>query len=153
MTAPEISGASAITSPPDHTVHQVGKSVEFTRWLAVACLVGLVVLGLGWELTWAPVKPGGSLLALKVVPLCFALAGLLKNRMYTYRWLSLLVWIYFTEGVVRAYGDKPPGNWLALGEVALCLGLFVACVLHVKLRFKNARAAVPLAAEQDQETS
>ncbi len=116
------------------------RSVEFTRWLAVACLVGLVVLGLGWELLWAPVKPGGSLLALKVVPLCFALAGLLKNRMYTYRWLSLLVWIYFTEGVVRAYGDKPPGNWLAMVEVALCLGLFTACVLHVKLRFKNARA-------------
>ena len=116
------------------------RSVEFTRWLAVACLVGLVVLGLGWELLWAPVKPGGSLLALKVVPLCFALAGLLKNRMYTYRWLSLLVWLYFTEGVVRAYGDKPPGNWLAMVEVALCLGLFTACVLHVKLRFKNARA-------------
>ncbi len=114
------------------------RSVEFTRWLAVACLVGLVLLGLGWELAWAPVKPGGSLLALKVVPLCFALAGLLKNRMYTYRWLSLMVWIYFTEGVVRAYGDKPPGNALALVEVALCLGLFTACVLHVKLRFKNA---------------
>ena len=114
------------------------RSVEFTRWLAVACLVGLVLLGLGWELVWAPVKPGGSLLALKVLPLCFGLAGVLKHRMYTYRWLSLLVWIYFTEGVVRAYGDKPPGNWLAMAEVALCLGLFIACVLHVKLRFKNA---------------
>jgi uncharacterized membrane protein len=28
--------------------------------------------------------------------------GLLRHRMYTYRWLSLLVWLYFTEGVVRA---------------------------------------------------
>ena len=63
------------------------------------------------------------------------------------------MWIYFTEGVVRAYSDKPPGNWLGLVEVALCLGLFAACVLHVKLRFKNAKAAAPLAAEQDNETS
>ena len=143
MNANEIATAST----PGERARQAGKSVEFTRWLAVACLVGLVVLGLGWELAWAPVKPGGSLIALKVVPLCFALAGLLKNRMYTYRWLSLLVWIYFTEGVVRAWGDKPPSNWLAMVEVALCLGLFAACVLHVKLRFKNAKAAAPVTVE------
>jgi uncharacterized membrane protein len=49
--------------------------------------------------------------------------------------------------VVRAYSDKPPGNWLALVEVALCLGIFTACVLHVKLRFKHARAATPVAAK------
>lgn len=130
---------------PEERARQAEKSVDFTRWLAVACLVGLVVLGLGWELAWAPIKPGGSLLALKVLPLCFALAGLLKNRMYTYRWLSLLIWLYFTEGVVRAYSDKPPGNWLALVEVALCLGIFTACVLHVKLRFRNAKLAASLA--------
>lgn len=124
--------------PDPATVARAAKSVEYTRLLAVFCLVALVFLGLGWELTWAPVKPGGSLLALKVVPLCFALAGLLKHRMYTYRWLSLMIWLYFTEGVVRAYGDRPPGNWLAMVEVALCLGLFAACVLHVKLRFKYA---------------
>jgi uncharacterized membrane protein len=46
---------------------------------------------------------------------------LLKNRMYTYRWVSLVVWLYFIEGVVRAWGDPPPGNWLALGEVLLCV--------------------------------
>jgi hypothetical protein len=32
--------------------------------------------------------------------------GLLRHRMYTYRWLSLLVWLYFTEGVVRATSDQ-----------------------------------------------
>jgi uncharacterized membrane protein len=35
--------------------------------------------------------------------------------MYTYRWVSMLVWLYFTEGVVRAWGDKAPGNYCALG--------------------------------------
>jgi len=66
------------------------------------------------------------------------LAGLLKNRMYTYRWVSLLVWLYFTEGVVRAWSDKAPGNYLGLLETLLCLTLFLACALHVRLRLRQA---------------
>ncbi|MDO8251493.1 MAG: DUF2069 domain-containing protein [Rhodoferax sp.] len=112
--------------------------VTTTRVLAVASLLGLIVLGLAWELFLAPIRPGGSWLALKVLPLCIPLAGLLKNRMYTYRWVSLLVWVYFTEGAVRAYSDRPPGNYLAMMEVALCLSLFVACALHVRLRLQAA---------------
>jgi uncharacterized membrane protein len=110
--------------------------VSITRSLAVGSLLGLIVLGLAWELFLAPLRPGGSSLALKVLPLCVPLVGLLKNRMYTYRWVSLLVWIYFTEGAVRAYSDKAPGNYLAMIEVLLCLTLFVACALHVRLRLK-----------------
>ena len=118
------------------------RSVQWTRELAVASLLGLIVLGLAWELWLAPLRPGGSWLALKVLPLCVPLAGLLKNRMYTYRWLSLMVWLYFTEGVVRAFGDTVPASrWCALAEVVLCVLLFVACALHVRLRFRNARAA------------
>ena len=120
-------------------------SVALTRILAVGSLLGLIVLGLAWELLLAPLRPGGSWLALKVLPLCVPLAGLLKNRMYTYRWVSLLVWLYFTEGAVRAYSDKPPGNYLAMVEVALCLTLFTACALHVRLRLKNAASAAKLA--------
>ena len=108
--------------------------VASTRLVAVASLLGLILLGLAWELYLAPLRPGGSWLALKVLPLCIPLAGLLKNRMYTYRWVSLMVWLYFTEGVVRAYSDRSPGNLLALLEVLLCLSLFAACVLHVRLR-------------------
>jgi uncharacterized membrane protein len=111
--------------------------VIVTRRLAVASLLGLIVLGLAWELWLAPIRPGGSWLALKVLPLCLPLAGLLKNRMYTYRWVSLLVWLYFTEGVVRAYSDRAPGNYLAMLELGLCLSLFAACALHVRLRLKN----------------
>ena len=111
--------------------------VTTTRILAVGSLLGLIILGLAWELVLAPLRPGGSWVALKVLPLCVPLAGLLKNRMYTYRWVSLLVWLYFTEGVVRAYSDKAPGNYLAMLEVVLCLALFVACALHVRLRLRN----------------
>ena len=113
-------------------------AVAITRAVAVTCVVGLIVLGLAWELWLAPVRSGGSYLALKVVPLCFPLAGLLRNRMYTYRWVSLLVWLYFTEGVVRAFSDRGPGRWLAGIEIVLCLLVFAACALHVRLRLRNA---------------
>ena len=113
--------------------------VTWTRRIAVCSLIGLIVLGLAWELWLAPVRPGGTWLALKVLPLCFPLTGLLKNRMYTYRWLSLLIWLYFTEGVVRAWGDAAPSNYLAWIEVVLCLALFSACALHVRLRLKHAK--------------
>lgn len=120
-------------------------SVSASRWFAVGSLVGLILLGLAWEMWLAPLRPGGSWLALKVLPLVVPLAGLLKNRMYTYRWVSLMVWIYFTEGVVRAWSDKLPiSQALALLEVLLCLVLFTACALHVRLRLRDAAALRPL---------
>jgi uncharacterized membrane protein len=119
-------------------------SVELTRMLAVGSLLGLIVLGLAWELFLAPVRPGGSWLALKVLPLCIPLAGLLKNKMYTYRWVSLMVWLYFTEGAVRAYSDRAPSSYYALAEVLLCLALFAACALHVRLRLAHKTTVEPI---------
>lgn len=115
-------------------------TIRLSRRLAVGSLISLIVLGLVWELWLSPLRPGGSWLALKVLPLCIPIAGLLKNKMYTYRWVSLVVWLYFIEGVVRAWGDRVPGNYLALLEVALCLSLFAACLLHVRMRQRNAPA-------------
>ncbi|QIL43505.1 DUF2069 domain-containing protein [Acidovorax sp. HDW3] len=129
ITPPSAQAALAPSVPP---------AVQTSRWLAVGSLLGLIVLSLAWELWLAPLRPGGSWLALKALPLCVPLAGLLKNRMYTYRWVSLVVWLYFTEGVVRAWSDKGASQWLAGGEVALCLLLFVACALHVRLRLRSA---------------
>ena len=111
-------------------------ALERVRLLAVGSLLALIVLGLAWELWLAPT--GSRTLALKVLPLALPLAGLLKYRLYTYRWVSLLVWIYFTEGVVRASSESGIVVALALTEVALCLLLFAACVLHVRQRLHKA---------------
>ena len=116
-----------------------GNTVALTRWLAVGSVLGLIVLGLAWELWLAPLRPGGSWLVLKVLPLCIPLAGLLRNRMYTYRWVSLIVWLYFTEGVVRAYSDRGLSAQLAMVEIVLCLALFTACALHVRTRLRKAK--------------
>lgn len=117
-------------------------AVAATRRLAVGSLLGLIALGFAWEMWLAPLRPGGSWLALKVLPLVLPLAGLLKNRMYTYRWVSLLVWLYFTEGVVRAWSDTTAISRLLAGfEILLCLTLFAACAWHVRLRLRTATAA------------
>jgi uncharacterized membrane protein len=109
--------------------------MERVRMLAVGCLLALIALGLAWELWLAPT--GNRTLALKVLPLALPLAGLLKHRLYTYRWVSLLVWIYFTEGVVRAASERGVVAVLALVEIVLCLLLFAACVLHVRWRLRK----------------
>jgi uncharacterized membrane protein len=116
----------------------VESPVEVTRWVAVAALLALIALSVAWEMWLAPIRPGGSpvLAALKALPLCVPLAGLLRRRMYTYRWLSLLVWLYFADGVVRAWSESGLASRLALLEVALVLVLFAACAFHVRLRLK-----------------
>jgi uncharacterized membrane protein len=114
-------------------------SVSWTRGVAVACVAALIVLGLAWELWLAPT--GRGTLALKVLPLLLPLPGLLKNRMYTYRWLSLLLWLYFAEGAVRATSEHGMGALLATIEIVLCLVLFAACAAHVRWRLRNAKAA------------
>ncbi|MBK6867575.1 MAG: DUF2069 domain-containing protein [Burkholderiales bacterium] len=131
---------------PSHVARATpSRAVRATRVVAVASLLGLIALGLAWELWLAPLRPGGSWLALKVLPLLLPLGGLLRLRMYTYRWTALLVWLYFVEGVVRASGDAPPGNQLAWAQIALCLLLFNACALHVRLRQRQARAGTTAA--------
>jgi uncharacterized membrane protein len=113
--------------------------VRRTRFVAVASLLALIALGLAWELWLAPT--GQRTWALKVVPLAFPLAGLLKHRLYTYRWLSLLVWLYFTEGIVRATSSTGPVVPLAWTQVLLCVLLFGACTAQVRHRLAQAKAA------------
>jgi uncharacterized membrane protein len=126
---------------PDITHHAPTPppAVCLTRAVAVVSLLALMALCLAWELWLAPLRPGGSWLALKALPLALALPGLLRYRMYTYRWVTLFLWLYFIEGVVRAYSDRGLSARLALLEVLLLLILFAACVAHVRLRQKAAQ--------------
>lgn len=119
----------------------VPRHVHATQALTVAGVLALMALCVAWELWLAPLRPGGTLLALKALPLALPLAGLLKRRMYTYRWLSLMIWLYCTEGLVRATSDAAPSSYYAWAEVLLCLLIFTACTLHIRLRLKGAKAS------------
>jgi uncharacterized membrane protein len=113
--------------------------VVLSRAVAAASLLALIALGVAWELWLAPT--GRGTLALKVLPLAWCLAGVLKYRMQTYRWLSLLVWVYVIEGAVRATSDRHGGVPYAIAELLLCLLLFAACAAHVRWRLRGAKPA------------
>jgi uncharacterized membrane protein len=108
------------------------------RLLALLATGGLIALGLAWELWLAPT--GSGTLALKVLPLVLCLLGLLRHRLYTYRWLSLLVWLYFMEGVVRATSESGLSQALAIAEIALTLLLFTACTMYIRWRLRRGEA-------------
>ncbi len=114
-------------------------AVRWSRAVAVGGLLALIALGLAWELVLAPT--GQGTLALKVLPLAWLLAGLMKRRMSTYRSLSLLLWLYVAEGLVRATSDRGTSAVLAGMQVALCLVVFAACAVHVRWRLRHPAAA------------
>jgi uncharacterized membrane protein len=100
--------------------------------LAASSLVALLLLCLAWELWLAPLRPGGSLLALKALPLALPLSGILRRKRYTYQWSSMLILAYFAEGVTRAWADKGLSQTLAFAEIALSLVFFVAAVSYAR---------------------
>ena len=102
------------------------------RWVASAALATLLVLCLAWELWLAPLRPGGSLIALKALPLILPLTGILQGRRYTYQWSSMLILLYFAEGVVRAWSERGDSQLLAILEIALSAAFFAAAVAFAR---------------------
>ena len=100
---------------------------------ACASLVALTLLCIAWELWLAPLRPGGSWLALKSAPLLASLPGVLRARIYTHQWSLLLVLAYFTEGVVRSWSEGGPTAQLAGIEIALSVAFFVSAIVYVRL--------------------
>jgi uncharacterized membrane protein len=100
--------------------------------LASIGLVALVFLCLAWELWLAPLRPGGSMLALKALPLLLPLFGILRGNRYTHQWTSMLALAYLTEGLVRAASDQGTSRILAMAETVLAVLLFVGCLGHAR---------------------
>lgn len=106
----------------------------------VATLLACIALLVAWELWLAPLRPGGSWLALKALPIAAAVPGVLRGRVYTYQWLSLLVWLYACEGVVRGMSDRVAlSRTLGWIELVAMLALFAAAATAVRLT-QRARA-------------
>src|SRR3546814_7374107 len=97
--------------------------------LASVSLIALIVLCLAWELKIAPLRPGGSLLVLKVLPLLLPLRGVLKGQLYTLQWAAMLILLYFMEGVVRAWSDPSPISAMMGGlEIVLSFTFYVCAI-------------------------
>jgi uncharacterized membrane protein len=113
---------------------------ETLALLALGCLVLLAALCLAWELAIAPLRPGGSWLALKALPLALPMAGVMQRRRYTFQWASMLVLAYFAEGIVRAMTDAGLSQVMAVSELVLSLAFFVLAVAYVRSTAHNAGA-------------
>jgi len=107
---------------------------------AVTSLAILCVWLLAWEIVVAPLRPGGSLLALKALPLLLPLRGVLKRDLYTLQWSSMVILIYFVEGVVRAWSDRLElSRLMALGEALLVVAYFACALLYLRPYKKQAK--------------
>ena len=102
------------------------------RFIASASLIALIFLCLGWELWWAPLKPGGSWLMLKAVFLLAPLFGILRGKRYTYKWMSLFIQFYLLEGLTRATSDTGLSQKLAIAETLLATVVFIATILYIR---------------------
>jgi uncharacterized membrane protein len=102
------------------------------QFAASASLIALILLCLLWEGWLAPLRPGGSLLILKAVPLLLPLRGILLGRRYTYQWSCMFILLYFTEGAVRAYADHGLSAALALAETVLTLAFFFSTIFFAR---------------------
>jgi uncharacterized membrane protein len=105
--------------------------------VAVFTLVAMIVLAVAWEWWLAPLRPGGSLLVLKALPLLSALPGVWRRRLYTMQWASMLILLYFAEGVVRGWSDHGLSARLGWLQAALAV-IFFACALAYVGPFKRA---------------
>lgn len=100
---------------------------------ASASLLALILLTLAWETILAPLRPGGSLLMLKSLPLLIPLFGILHGKRYTYKWASMFILLYFTEGVVRAWSDTGLSSRLALLEILFTVLFFICAIFYARL--------------------
>jgi uncharacterized membrane protein len=110
----------------------------------------LFLLCIAWETFLAPLRPGGSWMFLKALPLVFAFKGVAQGNLYTMQWASMLVLLYLMEGVVRVMSDPPgPSIPLAWVEIVLSVTFFLAAIFYVRPAKKaaqlaaKARAAAP----------
>lgn len=107
---------------------------------AATSLVILIAWLVAWEMVVAPLKPGGSLLALKVIPLLLPLRGVLKRDVYTLQWSSMLILLFFAEGIVRGYSDRESiSRIMGWGEVALVCVYFACALLYLRPYKKAAK--------------
>lgn len=110
------------------------------RYGAALSLIALIVLCLLWELRIAPLKPGGSLLALKVLPLLLPLRGVLRGHLYTLQWAAMLILLYFMEGVVRAWSDPSSASAMMAGlEIAFSLVFYLCAIFYLRPAKRAAR--------------
>ena len=109
--------------------------------IATAAFVDLFILCVAWEWFISPLRPGGSWLILKAIPLLFAIPGIWRGNVYTMQWASMLILLYITEGLVRIL-ETGVNFWMAALETTIGTVGFVCLLMFltpIKARAKAAK--------------
>ena len=99
--------------------------------LALAAFVDLFILCVCWEWFISPLRPEGSWLILKALPLLLPMQGIWKGNAYTMQWASMLILLYITEGLVRIT-ESGWNFYLAILETVLATVAFVSLLMYLK---------------------
>ena len=116
--------------------------------IATAAFIDLFILCVAWEWFISPLRPGGSWLILKAIPLLFAIPGLWKGNVYTMQWASMLILLYITEGLVRIL-ETGANFWMAALETTLATIAFFCLLIYLKPIKARAKAAKKELAETE----
>jgi len=96
-------------------------------------LICLIILNLLWEIFYNPLQEDGSLMVFKSLILLIPLSGILKKNLYTYQWSSMLILLFFIEGVVRFYSEDELSQMMALFQIILTIIFFISTIFFCKI--------------------
>ena len=128
------------TQPLQPTIQPLHQTIDGRVKPLFFATVLFILYSVACEMVLAPLKPGGSLLALKVIPLMFLLPGLIQGRFRSLQALCMLILIYAAEGFVRGMSDPSSvrlWGWVGAGlSTAIFLGtmLVARAVKQSKMR-------------------
>lgn len=114
-----------------------------TKAAALAVYGLLIAAIVSWELGVAPPTPvpRAFWLGLKVVPLLIPLPGLWRGHARVYVLASLLMLLYFCDGVAVAYdalrSNAPAGIAYGAGQTLLALVFVVAATFYARFTWRR----------------
>ena len=110
---------------------------EFPARVAFFGVVALTLLCVLWELWLAPLRPGGSWLVLKALPLALMIAPVARGNRKALQVLALLLPFYVAEGIVRGWSESGRHALVAWSAATVALSTFAAALVRLRGRRQN----------------
>lgn len=79
-----------------------------------------------------PLRPGGSWLWLKAVPLLLGLRGVVQRNVYTLQWVAMLLLLYLAEGSLYLMTGNTRSALLGGLEMGLAIACFLSMILYLR---------------------
>lgn len=102
-------------------------------------MIALAVLLVLWEAWLAPLRPGGSWLVLKALPLLLVVPGVLRGARKPRQWAALILPWYLAEAIVRAWSEHGRASLVAAIAAGLAVASFVALLAWFRAERAGAR--------------